>query len=51
MAKTDCDLIIDARWVLPVAPVNHVLEQASVAVAGGLIRAIGPPCPLFRCET
>jgi 5-methylthioadenosine/S-adenosylhomocysteine deaminase len=42
MAKTDCDLIIDARWVLPVAPVNHVLEEASVAVAGGLIRAVGP---------
>ncbi|MAT83163.1 MAG: N-ethylammeline chlorohydrolase [Gammaproteobacteria bacterium] len=42
MAKQDCDQIIDARWVLPVAPVNEALEEASVAVGDGRIRAVGP---------
>lgn len=42
MEKADCDLIIDARWVLPIAPVNTALEEASVAIAGGRIRAVGP---------
>ncbi len=42
MAKTPCELIIDARWVLPVAPVNELLEEASVAVDGGRICAVGP---------
>ncbi len=36
------DLIIDARWVLPIAPDNQVLERHSVAVHAGRIVAIGP---------
>jgi 5-methylthioadenosine/S-adenosylhomocysteine deaminase len=42
MERTQVDLIIDARWVLPIAPQNEVLEHASVAVADGRIRAVGP---------
>ncbi len=42
MPTNACDLIIDARWVLPVAPHNHALEGASVAIAGGRIQAVGP---------
>lgn len=41
MSTTPCDLIIDARWVLPIAPDNRPLEHASVAVAGGRIQAVG----------
>ncbi|MEQ8859234.1 MAG: TRZ/ATZ family hydrolase [Pseudomonadales bacterium] len=42
MNKTDCELIIDARWVLTIAPAHEVLEEASVVVDGGRIRAVGP---------
>ena len=42
MAQQQAELIIDARWVLPIAPDNEVLEHASVAVSEGRIRAVGP---------
>ncbi|MFU8813959.1 MAG: TRZ/ATZ family hydrolase [Pseudomonadales bacterium] len=42
MPKTPSELVIDARWVLPIAPVNDVRENASVAIAGGRIQAVGP---------
>ncbi|HEX7034741.1 MAG TPA: TRZ/ATZ family hydrolase [Pseudomonadales bacterium] len=42
MPKTQAELIVDARWVLPIAPENRVLEHASVAVAEGRILAVGP---------
>ena len=42
MSKTPCELIIDARWVLPVAPADTLLEEASVAVDGGRICDVGP---------
>lgn len=42
MAKTPCDLLIDARWLLPIAPENRVLEDASVAIAGDTVLALGP---------
>ncbi len=35
-------MIVDARWVLPIAPENRVLERAAVAVTGGRIVAVGP---------
>ncbi len=36
------DLMIEARWVLPVAPVNTVLVDHAVAVSSGRIVALGP---------
>jgi 5-methylthioadenosine/S-adenosylhomocysteine deaminase len=36
------DLMIEARWVLPVAPVNTVLVDHAVAVRSGRIVALGP---------
>lgn len=36
------DLLIEARWVLPIAPVNTVLTDQAVAVSAGRIVAIGP---------
>ena len=41
MSKTSCDLIVDAAWILPVAPVNSVLHAASIAVADGRIMKLG----------
>jgi 5-methylthioadenosine/S-adenosylhomocysteine deaminase len=42
MPTVTADLIIDARWVLPIAPDNRVLRRHSVVVDGGRIRMIGP---------
>ena len=39
--KTPCDTIINAGWVLPIAPRNIVLEEASIAIGGETILAIG----------
>lgn len=36
------DTVIHARWVLPIAPQNVVLEHHSVALDGGRIAGIGP---------
>jgi 5-methylthioadenosine/S-adenosylhomocysteine deaminase len=36
------DTIIDARWVIPVAPARLVLEHHSVAISGGAVVEIGP---------
>ncbi|MGH8137323.1 MAG: amidohydrolase family protein [Steroidobacteraceae bacterium] len=36
------DLLIEARWVLPIAPVNTVLADHAVAVTDGRIVALGP---------
>jgi 5-methylthioadenosine/S-adenosylhomocysteine deaminase len=41
MSKTPSELVIDARWVLPITPANVVLEHASIAIAGGRIQAVG----------
>lgn len=38
----DCDLLISAPWVLPVAPNNIALENHCLAVTGSIIEAIGP---------
>ncbi|MCH1551787.1 MAG: hypothetical protein L7T19_11540, partial [Pseudomonadales bacterium] len=37
-----CDLIVNAAWILPVAPVNTVLTHHSLAISGNVITAIGP---------
>ena len=40
--KESVDLVIEARWVLPIAPVNTVLADHSVAVSAGRIVAVAP---------
>jgi 5-methylthioadenosine/S-adenosylhomocysteine deaminase len=40
------DFLIEPRWLLPVAPVNTVLERHAVAVSGGRILAVGPAAEL-----
>jgi 5-methylthioadenosine/S-adenosylhomocysteine deaminase len=42
MPPEPVDLLIEARWVLPMAPVNTVLEHHAVAVTSGQIVALGP---------
>lgn len=46
MSTTPCDLIIEARWLLPIAPRNEVLEHAAMAVRDGRILALGSPAEL-----
>jgi 5-methylthioadenosine/S-adenosylhomocysteine deaminase len=40
--KKSVDLVIEARWVLPIAPVNTVLTDHAVAVSAGRIVAVAP---------
>lgn len=42
MPPEPVDLLIEARWVLPMAPVNTVLTDHAVAVTSGRILALGP---------
>jgi 5-methylthioadenosine/S-adenosylhomocysteine deaminase len=42
MPLEPADLLIEARWLLPIAPVNTVLEDHAVAVTAGRIVSIGP---------
>jgi 5-methylthioadenosine/S-adenosylhomocysteine deaminase len=42
MPNSSCELIIDARWALPIAPDNRVLDRASLAISDGTILAVGP---------
>jgi 5-methylthioadenosine/S-adenosylhomocysteine deaminase len=42
MPPESVDLLIEARWVLPMAPVNTVLADHAVAVNSGRIAALGP---------
>jgi 5-methylthioadenosine/S-adenosylhomocysteine deaminase len=41
-APESADLLIEARWALPMAPANTVLTDHAVAVTGGRIVAVGP---------
>ncbi len=51
MTREPVDLLIEARWLLPIAPANTVLEHHAVAVADGRIVALGPAAELrARCE-
>jgi 5-methylthioadenosine/S-adenosylhomocysteine deaminase len=45
-AREPADLLIEARWLLPIGPANMVLEHHAVAVSGGCIRALGPAAQL-----
>jgi 5-methylthioadenosine/S-adenosylhomocysteine deaminase len=40
--KETADLLIDARWVLPIAPVNTALGDHAVVVTDGRIVGVGP---------
>jgi 5-methylthioadenosine/S-adenosylhomocysteine deaminase len=40
--KESVDLVIEARWVLPIAPVNTILNDHAVAVSAGRIVAVAP---------
>ncbi len=42
MPPESADLLIEARWVLPITPVNTVLADHAVAVTSGRIVALGP---------
>ncbi|MFL6605126.1 MAG: amidohydrolase family protein [Steroidobacteraceae bacterium] len=42
MPPESADLLIEARWVLPIAPVNTVLADHAIAVTSGRIVALGP---------
>ena len=40
--REPADLLIEPRWLLPVAPLNTVLEHHAVAISAGRIAAVGP---------
>ncbi|HEY0340648.1 MAG TPA: hypothetical protein VGC34_07590, partial [Steroidobacteraceae bacterium] len=40
--KESVDLVIEARWVLPIAPVNTVLTDYAGAVSAWRIVAVAP---------
>src|SRR6202035_3533843 len=52
MSTRECaDLLIEARWLLPIAPANTALADHAVAVSAGRIVAIGPAAqPRARFE-
>jgi 5-methylthioadenosine/S-adenosylhomocysteine deaminase len=50
MSTRECaDLLIEARWLLPIAPANSALADHAVAVCAGRIVAIGP-APQLRAR-
>jgi 5-methylthioadenosine/S-adenosylhomocysteine deaminase len=44
--QQSADLLIEARWVLPIAPAPQALRDHAVAVTGGRIVALGPAAEL-----
>ena len=36
------DLVIEARWVIPIEPADAVLERHAVVVSGGRVTAVLP---------
>ena len=44
--RQPADLLIEARWVLPIAPRNIALAEHAVAIAAGRILALGPAAEL-----
>jgi 5-methylthioadenosine/S-adenosylhomocysteine deaminase len=47
MSTRECaELLIEARWLLPIAPANTALADHAVAVSAGRIVAIGPTAAL-----
>jgi 5-methylthioadenosine/S-adenosylhomocysteine deaminase len=51
VSPQSADLLIEPRWLLPIAPVGGALEGYAVAVADGRITAVGPVAELRgRCS-
>ena len=48
MQTTRCDTIIDAAWVLPMAPENVARPNHSICISGRQIAAIGPTPEIHR---
>jgi 5-methylthioadenosine/S-adenosylhomocysteine deaminase len=48
MPPQSADILIEARWVLPIAPVNTVFADHAVVVTSGKIVAMGPVAEM--CE-
>ena len=46
MRPEPCDLLIEPRWLLPVAPENTVLTNTGLVVRDGRIIALGPVAEL-----
>jgi 5-methylthioadenosine/S-adenosylhomocysteine deaminase len=44
--RQPADLLIEARWVLPIAPANVALAEHALAVSAGRILAVGPAAEL-----
>ena len=44
--KESADLLIEARWVLPMLPLNTALTDHAVAITAGRITALGPAAQL-----
>src|SRR5579862_1004415 len=50
-SRRPVDLLIEARWVLPIEPLTQALSQHAVAIADGRIVAVGPtPTLIARFE-
>ncbi len=45
-SKRACDLLVEAPWLLPVAPQNVALPDHAVAIIDGRIAAVGPASEL-----
>ena len=45
---TPCDLLVSARWLLPVAPVNSALDNHAIAISDGVIVAVGSAEELLK---
>ena len=43
-----CDLKVSARWLLPIAPANSVLENHAMAIKDGVIVAIDSEAEIDR---
>lgn len=46
--RESVDLLIESRWMLPIAPASRVLRGHSIAVRDGKIAALGPAAQLLE---